>query len=89
MSLPTGYCYAALCHTPLMHLEGDALCVSSNVKPNICTNWGLSAEYVAEHSVIANVWHGKYQLLFVSPESLIRNLMCSVIKESLVACFDS
>lgn len=106
VSLPTGYgkslCYALLPYAfdALRGREGSVvLCVSPLISLMVdqrdkFSDLGLSAEYVAEirePSVMAEVMHGGYQLLYVSPESLIRNplwreiLSSALYKDSLVA----
>ena len=106
VSLPTGYgkslCYGILPYVfdALRGKEGSiVLCVSPLVSLMIdqrdkFNHMGLSAEYIGElHEpmILANVKEGKYQLLFVSPESLMRNslwrevLSSKLYKQSLVA----
>ena len=106
VSLPTGYgkclCYVLLpCAFDALRGKEDSvvLCISPLVslmmdQRDKYSEMGLSAEYIAEiqePSVAADVRQGKFQLMFVSPESVIRNSLWKEIltsefyKDSLVA----
>ena len=86
LCLPTwqSLCYGILPYVfyALRGKEGSiVLCVSPLVSLMIdqrdkFNHIGLSAEYIGElhePTILANVKAGKYQLLFVSPESLMHN----------------
>ena len=59
---------------------------------NKFTPLGLATEIVGDPSVLQRALDGKYQLLYVSPESLVQNpswremLHSEVYRERLIAC---
>ena len=105
VSLPTGF-GKSLCFV-LLPLIYDTLCHKSNTSIVICVSplTSLMMEQSAKYSItrafvgelqddldtLKDVKTGKVQLLYISPESLLRNpqwrdmLLCSVYQDNLVA----